>query len=91
MGGAACSCASKLSSRARSLEESALASCPSTRMLPSQGLQMPLASLSSDDLPQPLGPMMLVTLPCASFEVQPAEQGALAVAKADVAQLHASH
>ena len=27
---------------------------------------MPLTSLSSDDLPQPLGPMMLVTFPCAN-------------------------
>lgn len=91
MGGAACSCVSKLNRRARSLEESTLTSRPITLMLPFQGLQMPLASLSSDDLPQPLGPMMLVTLPCASSRSSPAEQGALAVAKADVAQLHANH
>ena len=69
MGGAVCSCVSKLNRRARSLEESTLTSRPITLMLPFQGLQMPLASLSSDDLPQPLGPMMLVTLPSASSRV----------------------
>ena len=75
-GGTREDCASTASSRARSRAEREPVSRPFTSTRPDAGRSKPLASFTSVDLPQPLGPMMLVTDPDSMRAESPSMKGA---------------